>query len=60
MPAHDLVNASLSYERKDWTVQLFCTNCADKTYISSVSNETTTAVLYGAPFQLGLSINRSF
>jgi iron complex outermembrane recepter protein len=52
----DLVNASLTYERNDWTVQLFINNATDELYNLSAGDY----VLYGEPRTYGLRLRMNF
>jgi len=57
-----LWNASLTYERKEWRVQLYGLNLANKLYVSGQSSAGTNPndEFLGNPRQFGLRIARSF
>jgi outer membrane receptor protein involved in Fe transport len=63
IPERDLLNVSLTYTQNDWLVQLYCNNCADKTYIGSVAGgggSTPDAVIYGNPRNMGVRLRKTF
>jgi iron complex outermembrane recepter protein len=63
IPARNLANVSLTYTVNEWLAQLYCNNCADKTYIASVAGgggSTPDTVIYGNPRNIGLRVRRSF
>jgi iron complex outermembrane receptor protein len=61
LPAHTILNASVTYIRNDWLVQAYCNNCSDKTYIASVqSDQAWNNVLYGNPRNYGVRVRRDF
>jgi outer membrane receptor for ferric coprogen and ferric-rhodotorulic acid len=53
----DLVNVSVSYEAEAWSLQAFCINCSDETYLAAVTN---TNAVYGTPRMAGVRFNRRF
>jgi iron complex outermembrane receptor protein len=55
----DLLNLNLTYERDDWTVQLFGTNISDEVFIEGQSNNGQ-AVLYGDPETWGIRARMDF
>ena len=55
----DLVNLNLTYERDDWTVQLFGSNITDELFIEGHSNNSQ-AVLYGDPEVWGIRARMDF
>jgi outer membrane receptor protein involved in Fe transport len=54
--ARDIVNASLTFERDDWTVQAFINNATDELYNISAGDY----VLYGEPRNIGVRIRLNF
>jgi iron complex outermembrane receptor protein len=58
IPAHALVNVSLTFAAGAWQVQGYATNLANKIYI--VGADLGPAYFLGRPRQYGLSISRSF
>ena len=56
----NLTTVSLNYERDDWSGQLYCTNCADKTYIAAMDSRAPFNVYYGAPRQIGIRLKKTF
>ncbi len=56
----DLVNASLTYERDTWDVQIYCNNCSDEHYIAAVEGGTGNRVVYGDPESVGVRFHKRF
>ena len=57
LKARDIVNAQLTYDAGDWTLQAFSTNLGDLEYIASVKSGLRYA---GPPRQYGLRLTRNF
>ena len=63
VPSRNLVDLRLTYERDNWQVEAFSNNVADKTYIASQLQNSTSAtggIIYGAPRQYGLRARVNF
>ena len=63
VPSRSLVDVRLTYERDNWQVEAFSNNVADKTYIASQLQNSTSAtggIIYGAPRQYGLRAKVNF
>jgi iron complex outermembrane receptor protein len=63
VPSRSLVDVRLTYERDNWQVEAFSSNVADKTYIASQLQNSTSAtggIIYGAPRQYGLRAKVNF
>ncbi len=58
IPAHALVNVSLTFAAGPWQVQGYATNLANKIYI--VGEDLGPAYFLGRPRQFGVSVARSF
>jgi outer membrane receptor protein involved in Fe transport len=58
MDARDLVNVNLTYERDDWTVQLYGQNVSDELFIEGVAGGNS--VLYGDPEVWGVRARIEF
>ena len=58
LPARNVWDASLTYEADPWTVQAFCNNFTDVTYLTG--SNAPGFVFYGAPRQMGVRIARTF
>jgi iron complex outermembrane receptor protein len=56
----ELINASISYERDQWGAHLYCTNCADEVFISTVTTGDNSRVIYSAPRQVGVRFRYDF
>jgi iron complex outermembrane recepter protein len=56
----ELVNASISYERDEWSAHLYCTNCADEIFISTVTTGDNSRIIYNAPRQVGVRFRYDF
>jgi iron complex outermembrane receptor protein len=54
----DLVNFNLTYQKEDWTVQVFGTNVTDETFIEGVAGGSS--VLYGDPEVWGVRARMDF
>jgi iron complex outermembrane receptor protein len=52
----DIMNASLTFDRDDWNIQLFITNVSDDLYIEGSGN----SVQYGDPRVVGVRARMSF
>jgi iron complex outermembrane receptor protein len=59
MDERDLVNVNLTYEKDDWTVQLFSTNVTNELFIEGHSN-TGQSILYGDPEVWGIRARMDF
>ena len=58
LPGRNVWDASLTYEADPWTVQAFCNNFTDVTYLTGSNGPGF--IFYGAPRQMGVRINRTF
>jgi hypothetical protein len=58
--SRELVNFSLTYEREDWDIQAFCTNCADEAYIAAIEGGTGNRMIYGNPRSAGVRFRKDF
>jgi iron complex outermembrane receptor protein len=56
----ELINASISYERDQWGAHLYCTNCADEVFISTVTSGDNSRMIYNAPRQAGVRFRYDF
>jgi iron complex outermembrane receptor protein len=52
----DILNIAITYEKDDWTLQLFGTNITDKLYLEGAGN----SVLYGDPEVWGFRARMNF
>jgi outer membrane receptor protein involved in Fe transport len=57
---HKLVNASISYERDEWSAHIYCTNCTDEVFISTVTTGDNSRVIYNMPLQVGVRFRYDF
>jgi iron complex outermembrane receptor protein len=57
LPAHTLVDLSLAYHSKEWTVEVFGKNVANVYYLAGIAGNNG---LYGDPRTWGLRLNRTF
>jgi iron complex outermembrane receptor protein len=57
LPARNLWDVSVSYDKGPWTVQAFCNNFTNVTYITGKNAQNE---FYGAPRLGGVRINRTF
>ena len=55
-----LVNVSISYERDAWSANLFCTNCTDEVFITTVTTGDNSRVIYSMPRQFGVRFRYDF
>ena len=64
VPSRDLLDARVTWANDSrWQVEAFASNLADKTYIASQLQNSTSAtggIIYGAPLQYGLRVKASF
>ena len=56
--SRELVNFSLTYQREDWDIQAFCTNCADEAYIAAIEGGTGNRMIYGNPRSTGVRFRK--
>jgi iron complex outermembrane receptor protein len=58
--ARTLINAQLTYQHADWTVQAYGTNLADKVYVSGFSANFGNNFFLLPPRQFGVRVTRRF
>lgn len=58
LPATELINATVSYRRGNWTARAFVDNLTDESYITSAISRSSTYV--GLPRNLRLSVEYTF
>jgi len=57
IPAYSLVDISMVYKHKEWTVEAYAKNVANLYYLSGLSGNNG---YYGAPRTIGVRFNRTF
>jgi ribosomal protein S27E len=56
---HDLTHVSITFEKEAWMLQVYCNNCSDEVYVSSMGLGGNT-VVYGDPRTAGVRFNVRF
>ena len=56
----ELINASISYEREEWSAHVYCTNCSDEVFISTVTTGDNSRIIYNSPRQVGVRFRYDF
>jgi outer membrane receptor protein involved in Fe transport len=56
----ELINASIAYERDEWSAHLYCTNCTDEVFVTTVSTGDNSRVIYNIPRQVGVRFRYDF